>query len=292
MLIQAVSAISVAELVVYPPCFFLVVWVCLRHGFGRQAGWALLIFFPILRILGAASQLATDKDPNSTLITIALICNNLGQPPLILASLYLLKRIADGIDALPFRAARLHALHIPVSVGAVLCIVGGVNIFDSNPGNDGSAHALTQAGVCLFLAVFVCVCILAIVMYYYLGQVARGERTLLYCITVALPFLFVRVLYSVLVSFRWRSSVWNLFNGNVVARGMMAVFEEFVIVAIFIIAGFITPVIPRENVQPGLRRRRRNYQAGLAHEQQSGLAGQSAPQEPKTMRDTTLNTNV
>ncbi|KAJ5934392.1 hypothetical protein N7466_003939 [Penicillium verhagenii] len=63
------------------------------------------------------------------------------------------------------------------------------------------------------------------------SAVGRGERRALFAVGLSLPFLAVRLLYSVLMWFL-SSSTFNFMDGNPTVELVMSVLEEFAVVII------------------------------------------------------------
>jgi hypothetical protein len=87
--------LAIAILVFYVLGLPIAIYVCVRHGFGRQLGWLYLIFLPVSRILGAAFELAAENTTptNISLYIAAAILNAIGLVPLLLCLMGLLKRV-------------------------------------------------------------------------------------------------------------------------------------------------------------------------------------------------------
>jgi len=94
MALSQYGELAIAILILYAIILPLAVYVCIRHGFGRQLGWFYLIIVPIARITGAACQIASDQHPSSIDLIIATsILNSLGFIPLVLVLLGILERV-------------------------------------------------------------------------------------------------------------------------------------------------------------------------------------------------------
>lgn len=93
-MVSTTEAISIAELIVYIPIFFLTLFIVFRHGFQRQMGWIYLVIFCTVRCAGAGFKIASANDPtNVTDLEWSAILQSVGLSPLLLASLGLLKRV-------------------------------------------------------------------------------------------------------------------------------------------------------------------------------------------------------
>ena len=83
-----------------------------------------------------------------------------------------------------------------------------------------------------------------------LRHVLDGERYLVYAAAAAMPFLLVRIAYSIANAFA-NNGTFNIFNPEVYVRAFMQVFMEFIIAGIVIVAGFVTQRPPRTAAKGG-----------------------------------------
>jgi hypothetical protein len=85
--------ISILDIIVYIPTFFLALWMAFHHGFKKSSGWYFFVVFSLARIIGAACYLATLGAPSNINLYITwAVCTSLGISPLILACIGLLSR--------------------------------------------------------------------------------------------------------------------------------------------------------------------------------------------------------
>ena len=85
--------VNVVELVVYVPTFFTALYVAYRHGISRSSGWVFLVFFALIRIVGAVAFLITLTNHAIGIYITAAICEGIGLSPLIMSSVGLLSRV-------------------------------------------------------------------------------------------------------------------------------------------------------------------------------------------------------
>ena len=55
--------LSIAIIAYYVLALPIAVWICIRHGFGRHAGWFYLLSLAIVRIAGASLRIARRRAP-------------------------------------------------------------------------------------------------------------------------------------------------------------------------------------------------------------------------------------
>lgn len=87
------GGLAIAVLIFYAVLIGPAIYVCIRHGFGRYLGWFYLVTLPIVRIVGAACQIAAEQHPSVGLYTAAAICNGIGLVPLLLALMGFASRV-------------------------------------------------------------------------------------------------------------------------------------------------------------------------------------------------------
>ena len=135
-------------------------------------------------------------------------------------------------------------------VAFALGITGGVYSAYSSPSAQSSAQTYQHAVGALFAASFGIMIIesaLAVPRWHY---IIRGDRKLLLAIGLAFPFMFVRLLYVEFNDFKVDYAVMNTISGSVVVQAFMSSLEEFIVVAIFLTAGWLTPRIERRQLNP------------------------------------------
>ncbi|TGO37394.1 hypothetical protein BHYA_0098g00170 [Botrytis hyacinthi] len=246
------NGVEIGELVVYIPSFFLSVFLAFRHGFGRSAGWYFLIVFCLARIIGPCMSLAAISSPSVSLYTGALILQTIGLSPLLLSTLGLLSRILDSINRNTHtlvQPSMLKLIEIVTVVGLILGIVGGINASGAYtstgkwvPGTESKISNI------LFIVSFVAIMATTILTSFSISHAENGEKRILLGIVIALPFLFVRLLYSVLSTFVSYSTKFNAFNGSVTVLLCMDLLEELAVVVVYLAIGLTLKVKPKDVV--------------------------------------------
>lgn len=85
--------LAIAILVYFIFALPVAVYVCWKHGFGRQAGWFYLLSLTIVRIVGACLTLANSVSPDHDVAIAAVVFYSIGVIPLMLAALGLVNRM-------------------------------------------------------------------------------------------------------------------------------------------------------------------------------------------------------
>ncbi|KAE9377671.1 hypothetical protein N431DRAFT_329163 [Stipitochalara longipes BDJ] len=255
---KAPEGIAIAEICVYIPVFFLTIVIVFRHGFKRQSGWIYLAIFCLIRIIGAIFKILSASHPFSiTDLEWASILSSVGLSPLLLASLGLLKRITDlwaghgrrgagglvgkivakRVNATSRRSKIIQIAQLPIVIGLILCIVGGTDAVSSNAADASKGPTFTKAGVVIFLVAYILLASLLAITLRDVGEAPSGERRLFWVLVAAIPFLGIRLLWSLIAVFG-KDQKFKLVGGDPWINFGMAIVEEFVIVCMYTATGF------------------------------------------------------
>ena len=242
------GGLAIAEIVFFAPALILSLFIVFRHGFTRQMGWVYLVLLSLLRLVGSGALLysQSNNDQSVALLTTIYITNAVGTAPLLLALLGFLARVHDGMKAqatnlpdLVFRGISLLAI-----VGLALAIVGGIDVSDRSASASKlkTGHDLARAGSCIFLVIYLTLAAITILTFTRKSSVLTGERKLVDAGVAALPFLLVRIVYAVIVSFTTDpNSDFYAASVNVYISAFMQFLMEAIVVVIFVTAGLMTP---------------------------------------------------
>lgn len=142
--------------------------------------------------------------------------------------------------ATSYRSRFLQLLQIPAAIALIICIVGGSDLTDSSISEQSTGKKLIKAGLIIFLIIYICLFLLIAKSASQINGLPSGEKRVLSALIVALPFLGVRILFSLLAYFS-AISTFSPINGNVLVRAFMAIFEEILIVIVYTLAGILVP---------------------------------------------------
>ncbi|KFX88016.1 hypothetical protein O988_09188 [Pseudogymnoascus sp. VKM F-3808] len=264
------KVIAIIELCVYVPIFFLAAFVVFRHGFRRQVGWIYLVIFCGVRCAGAGFRIASEANPdNETDQEWSAILQSVGLSPLLMATLGLLKRITDEVSvtipsnsssgymnslasvgvvgklsgiitkratAISRRSRTIQIAQLPTTLALILCIVGGTDEASSNPSDRSDGPKYFKIGIAIFIVIYLLLVFLTLITAGDLHRAPAGERRVYIAVVVALPFIAVRLLWSILSVFTTFKS-FSAAGGNTVVELCMALIEEFVVVVMYTIVG-------------------------------------------------------
>ncbi|KAI0142949.1 hypothetical protein GGR57DRAFT_484931 [Xylariaceae sp. FL1272] len=241
--------ISIAQLVIYIPTLIIGILLCIRHGFGRNAGFFFLIIFSLARALGAALDLATLAQPHNLSIYFgAFTLQSIGLAPLILMLLALDNRVlaqVERVTTIPVSSRQVRFVNLILLVALILSSIGG--------SDSGNAYAdtgvytvsdLTKAGIALTIVGFGILALLTIAIAFNVSHVEAGEKRVLLAVVASLPFLLVRLIYSGESVFGHNPNFSPL-NGNTNLYLGTAVIEEIIIVVIVEAMGLTLKVLPK-----------------------------------------------
>lgn len=127
-------------------------------------------------------------------------------------------------------------LQLLITLGLILSIVGGTS---TSPSENGTitVSSTSKAGVGLYIAAFAGITLIALVSFGYRKIVPRQESQILTAVSIAWPFILVRLTYSALAVFSHDRS-FSIATGSVAIHAGMTVIGEFMVVVIYLFLGF------------------------------------------------------
>lgn len=248
------NILSIVELVFYAPLTVLSLFLTIRHccrGQRSQITWIFLYLYTHIRVVEAALELATIRSSSSALYGTSILFSIIGVPMILLTTFGLLNRIffilsRDMIYSTRVKDWYFGLLQIPFEAAIPLCANGASHsTADLWNGAAYSPQILTKIGVVLCVVGFVVMVFLAWCMLRAQSYMEGNEKRLMQILAISLPFLCMRLLYTVLVTF-FNSGVFKTWDGNVIVMSLMAVLPEMVVVIIYTIEGFEMERLPKD----------------------------------------------
>lgn len=232
------DTLSVVELIFYVPAILIAIFVCYKQGFKRSSGWFYTLILCLVRIISSSCQLYADGNPSTNLTETIFILGSVGLSPLLLATLGILNRFVDAINtraATSFTNKHFRLIHIVLLLGVILSVVGGTSISLSA---NGSYHlpATSKAGIILYVVGFVTILFILLVSVPHRSMAPGRDRYIPFAIFIAVPFIAVRLLYSLLSVFA-HSDLFRIGTGSVAVNAGMSIIEEFIAVGIYVALG-------------------------------------------------------
>ncbi|MCJ1392954.1 hypothetical protein MMC18_005826 [Xylographa bjoerkii] len=183
------------------------------------------------------------------------------------------------VPASPIRPTIFRLLGLAPIIAVILAIVGGIDESDnSDPSKVSSGITLVKAGVIIFMVTFLVFAIITLATFSRLRCILAGEERALYALALSIPFIFVRLIYSIIVDFA-DNPQFNLITGNVVIQGCMASLMEFIVVILYLCAGLVLPTIAKSNVQPSMGLEETRYSGQQSGQQYTGQTNSQYTQQ-------------
>ena len=279
------NGLAIAEIVIYAPLVVLSFALCIRHSFRIFVGWIFLFIFCAIRIVGPALQLARINNPNNiAFYTAPIELFAVGQVVLLYTTIGLLARVANAINQvrhISIKALYIHLLRIPLIAGIILVIIGGI-VSASTWISTGKypVDRLTKIGTIIIVAAFAVIVLVALGFTRRRAEVERPDVVLFNAILLSMPFLLIRLVYSLLIAFV-DNAVFNPLNSNAAAQGFLAVLVEAIVVILYTVAGFRIPRLPKpENESSDWSRNRNRFRGGIQrfHKSNGGVGAHNISQ--------------
>jgi hypothetical protein len=241
------ASLAAAELAFFSPAFLFGVFLLIRHGFSRQLGWFYVVTLSILRIIGASVTIYMDVNHTYTasLEETVFITSAVGTAPLLLALMGFLERINLGMDRKGLPLIVFRPLHLAALAGLVIAIVGGVDEQHTDASDYHTGRALIKAAAIIFLAIYIGLALITLYTGMNKTYILSNEWNLMRGCILALPFMLVRIIYTICAAFSSKGSIFFFADVNVYVSAFMQFLMEAIVVSIFVVAGMLTPRAPK-----------------------------------------------
>lgn len=247
--------LAIAIMILYAPGLIGAVICAFQHGLWPMDGWLPLLMYCIVRVVGAALQLATIGNSSSSVtgLTIGAITLLLvGLSPLTVASGGLLRSAAQASSINPRTANVAFRVFTVVTIaGLVTGVMGSVNA-GTDFANNGvyKLPVESKVSVGLFAGSWGLLAAGTAVTRRFLSETSRTPRApegrLWWAVAIALPLLFVRILYTILSI--CNIAAFNYFSGKVFIYGIMVILPEFICLVLFLYAGLTMPSLRKQRI--------------------------------------------
>ncbi|KAK4903322.1 hypothetical protein LTR27_000253 [Elasticomyces elasticus] len=252
-MLDAKGDLAAVEVAFFGPAFLIGLFVVFRHGFSKQVGYIYIIVLSILRIVGASATLdmeVTNKYSDS-LLTTAAICSAVGTAPLLLAMMGFLERINKGMEHKGISLMIFRPLHLISLAALIIAIIGGTDKMSASAGNQKTGKDLGKAGAMLFFGILLALTIITLFNVTNTRYVLSHEKNLLRACVIALPFLAVRIAYTIASAFSKKGGLFYYADVNIYVQAFMQFAMEAIVVCIFITAGVLTPKMEKQKIIEG-----------------------------------------
>ncbi|EDR15717.1 uncharacterized protein LACBIDRAFT_300942 [Laccaria bicolor S238N-H82] len=243
--------ISAVEIVFYTPIALLTVYLVYRYAFRRDAGWLFLSIFSMARIAGGALLVAAESQPTKiSLFSAAYIMDPAALTMLLLSTLGFLGMVGQHTYSEQHRVTLIFRFFGLLGlISLALSIAGGV--LSTKSAHPSTALTLRRAGVCILAGLYVFLFLAHLGSWGYRWYMRTYRRNLLFGITVALPFMGVRMAYAVMAA--WSSSdldgkhlssnptlaKMNPVTGDWVLYLVLSVIMEFIVTAMYLFSSTV-----------------------------------------------------
>ena len=175
---------------------------------------------------------------------------------------------SNELNKHPLNQSVFRLISLVSLVGVILAIIGGVNSSTSN--NPTKVDTKTKVGVCLFVAAWLGLSIVLAISATRISTVEPGEKRLVLAVGISVPFILMRLLYSLLGAFS-KNKQFSSITGSVTINLCMAVVEELVVILVLLGTGFTLRVLPKPGIADPVSKVSARYDS-VVHEE-SGAAG-------------------
>jgi hypothetical protein len=259
MALDSHGVLAAVTIAMYVPFLLLSIKIVSKYGIARGDGWVFLLIFCIIRVLGGALLVAAEEitPVNTSLYIGGFALEASGLSPLLLCTLGLLHSIFRTPDGSPRHQRPFRLLQLLGTIALVLTIIGISDETSSTSGSSSSGNTMRRAGVILFAVLYIILVGVCLHQWTQIHSVMRYRKQLLKAISVALPFLAIRTLYSILSTFSSSTfstsststtsdtsdlAKFNLFTGEWQIYLVMDMLMEYAVVIIYSVAALVLPL--------------------------------------------------
>ncbi|KIK44139.1 hypothetical protein CY34DRAFT_80540 [Suillus luteus UH-Slu-Lm8-n1] len=247
--IQSPIILAAVKLATYVPLSIVSFVIVFRHGISRGDGWVLLSIFCITQLVGGILYFLSFFSSYTSLDNGAYALEASGLSPLLLCTLGLLHSIFQTPDGFLRYQAYFRLLQL---LGTVAFCLNFFSIyFVMIKGTTSNTNAMVLAGVILYAILYIILVGICLYLWTQIRFVMRYRKQLLKAVSVALPFLTVRTVYSVLFML-WMDrnpgstpldlGEFDLIEGNWQIYIAMKMLMEYAVVIIYSVAAFVLPL--------------------------------------------------
>ncbi|KAI9761121.1 MAG: hypothetical protein M1840_002018 [Geoglossum simile] len=238
--------IAAADIAFYAPVFVVTGYLALKHGCGKALGWLFLVLLSIIRLAFGILVVAMEGHgkPSLGLFITASILASVGLTLLLMASLGFLRTVAStGFSDKALLPRFLDRTQMILVIAIALSIAGGtLRIPTNKPSTQKTGQKLVKAGVVIVTVTFASLIGFTVYFWAHQKRLTAARRMLLRAFTLAIPFLVVRIVYSILGAFASTSfSKWSPVRGSWRAFLVMGLIMEFVVVLVYAVTGVSLP---------------------------------------------------
>lgn len=243
-MVTSSEILEIVEIIYFAPAVFVALFVCVRHGFSREAGWLSLAILSVVRAVGAALGIAATKNPSTGLITAALVLSSIGSAVLVAALTGIANRIETGSGLSHLSPKIRKYIQLIGLVAIIMGIVGGTKVADSDPDTRSDGYTFIKVSAVFILVQYLANVYLLSLSAMNMRRIIEADRRLFFAAAASCPFIFIRVVYSLCAAFDPTSSVFSTRSNSVTAvavRAVMAIAMEIIAASFLLFGGLVAP---------------------------------------------------
>lgn len=167
-----------------------------------------------------------------------------------------------------FTIKHFRVIQLLITIGLILSVAGGTS-GNMQPNGTIKVDSTSKVGVILYILSFAALTLILFISSKQVSVIPSIERRVPLAVVLALPFILMRLVYSLLVV-TLNDHLFNSVNGSVVLQVVMAVVEEFIVVAIYILLGFKVDKLDPAQQGPIASRAWKNKNSGRGRRGKNG----------------------
>lgn len=133
-------------------------------------------------------------------------------------------------------------IQLIVLTSLILGIVGATSVH-LQPHNTIEFNSTAKASILLYLVAYAGILMTYCFPLPHTHLAPKQERKIPVALLIALPFILVRLAYATCAIFM-HTHIFSVVRGNEAVYGGMAIVEEFVVIAVYIVLGFMLEGVP------------------------------------------------
>jgi len=233
MSLTSLESLEVVSIILALIFLFLSIMNIVYH---RDTAWIFIAIFCLFKTVGSAMTLNLNLHPSKSvgLIVAAKIFSSIALSPLLAAAIAFTTTATRAPTEPPrIMRALLLVAHILVTIAPALGTIGGVKSAPKNgvPPDPKKYETFTHASALVFLATWIVLSVAVALLLALNTGLRGGARRLVTALAVSLPFLLVRVAFSIITAFRVKAAT------KVGTQAVMGLLMEVTVVSVLTATG-------------------------------------------------------
>ena len=248
------TILSIAELLGYMTLIPVTIYLGYRHGKHGFLGWFYLNAFCALRAAADIVQIIDRNQPTNQPSIASAILSSLGLSPLILSASGFLHeshryhlnatmskaKVRTSTRWLWFAQFQIHGVS---GAGMIFLIIGSVNLVSAKTtSEENHDDKLRSIGAVLIFLLWLGLCQYALWLHFQCRKNAtrsQQHHTIITTTLIALPFIGIRSIYSVVYTFDHKSTALNPVTGSFAVKLFLVVLVQLLAAIALIVGGYL-----------------------------------------------------